>query len=52
VIGAVSLGTAWLMTGARSRSGLGFGRVAIVTTFFDTGATVVLEWLNAELWRT
>jgi hypothetical protein len=52
VIGAVSLGAAWLMTGARSWPEQGFSRTAIVTTTFGVGATVLLEWLKVELWRT
>ncbi|HEV7264118.1 MAG TPA: hypothetical protein VGN83_04260 [Falsiroseomonas sp.] len=52
IIGAVPLGGAWLLTGAWGWPEQGFGRVAIAATFFGVGATVVLEWLNVELWRT
>lgn len=52
VTGAVSLSAAWLMTRVHSWPEQGFVQVAIVTTVFGVGATVVLEWLNVELWRT
>jgi hypothetical protein len=51
MIGALSLGAAWLLTGARRWPAQGFGRVALATTVFGVGATFVLEWLNVELWR-
>ncbi|WP_270933174.1 hypothetical protein [Falsiroseomonas oryzae] len=52
MIGAVSLGAAWLMTVGRGWPEKSFGQVAIVTTIFGVGATIVLEWLNVEVWRT
>ncbi|MBR0676300.1 hypothetical protein GXW77_08960 [Roseomonas alkaliterrae] len=51
MIGAVSLGGAWLLTGAWGWPERGFGRVAIAATIFGVGATFVLEWLNVEIWR-
>ena len=51
VIGAVSLGLAWLVTAAWGWPARGFGRVALAATAFGVVVTVALEWLNVELWR-
>jgi hypothetical protein len=51
MIGAASLGAAWLMTGVHDWPEQGFGWVALAATIVGVGVTVVLEWLNVELWR-
>lgn len=52
VIGAATLGAAVLLTGAWGWPAQGFGRVAFAATAFSVIATISLEWLNVELWRS
>lgn len=50
-VGAAALGAAVVLAGARRWPEQGFAGVAAAATAAGVAATLVLEWLNVEVWR-
>ena len=52
LVGAAALGGAVVLTASWDWPARGFIRVAFVATLLGVVATIVLEWLNVEVWRS